>query len=117
MSEKLKIHIQDCNSKPEVKIVNIEGTLDMLAPPVLEKTIPPLIEQGYNIVFDCRNLEYVNSRGLVAFLEYSAKLKGKGKSFKVCNINKSVYETMDISGALKLLDIYDSLKDAIESIK
>ena len=75
-----------------------------------------LNEGTLNIVADFEKLRYVNSTGLGILLHFSKSAKEKGGCFKIANVNENVYEIIEIIGATTLLDIYDELDEAINSL-
>ncbi|RLE37059.1 hypothetical protein DRJ17_07365 [Candidatus Woesearchaeota archaeon] len=113
----VKIRTKDISGAKKMTLVEIEGALDTLAIAETEKVLNPLIEseEGF-IIIDCSKLSYINTVGVVLLLRYHIKAKRKNGGFKIVNLTKTVYEIMEISGALKLLEVYKEIEEAIDSI-
>lgn len=117
MAEKsIGISVDAVESKPNVKIVKLNGVLDALAISDVDKTIIPLISEGCHVIIDFQGLSYVNSIGLVAVIRYYARAKEKGIDLKIVGPNNIIKEMMSISGAFKLLEVEDNLENALNSL-
>lgn len=111
----VKIHVNDIDKW--IKIIKIDGELDTFTSTHADEIITPFIDEGKNIIIDCTNLSYVNSAGLALLLKYYIQMKRRNRELKIVNPNKFIYEMMDISGVLKLLEVYKTQEEAIESLK
>ena len=87
------------------KIVGINGRLDTMTFPELEKAVYPLIEAGKTIVFDCENMEYISSAGLRVVLSTHKQCSAAGGRFVVRNLNAEVKSVFDMTGFSRLLVI------------
>lgn len=112
----IKIVAKDIEGKRDAKIINMEGSLDMLTSLEAEKIIIPLIEQNKYLILDCTNLKYMNTAGLVTILKFSTQMKRKNGSFKIASPSKFIYEIFDLSGLVSLLEIYPTKEEALKSI-
>lgn len=112
----VKIVIEDAAGRTDTKIITIIGSLDSVTSIQAEKNIGPLIEQEKHIIVDCTDLSYVNSTGLAFLLKCYIQMKRREGDFKIVNPNKLIYEIMDITGALNLLEVYNSREEAIKSV-
>lgn len=112
----VKIVIEDAAGRTDTKIITITGSLDSVTSIQAEKNIGPLIEQEKHIIVDCTDLSYVNSTGLAFLLKCYIQMKRREGDFKIVNPNKLIYEIMDITGALNLLEVYNNREEAIKSV-
>lgn len=115
--EKKNIEIQVGDAEGGIKLIKISGSLDTVTSPKVDETISPLLDGPENFIFDCTDLNYMNSTGLALILKYHIHLKRRNKYLKLVIINKLLREIMDVSGALKLLEVYRSKEEAIASPK
>ena len=76
-----------------------------------------LYDGQINVIADFKKLRYVNSTGLGILLHFSKSAKEKGGCFKIADVNENVYEIIEIIGAMSLLEIYDDVNEAIESLQ
>lgn len=117
MQSQIELLYEDIKDKPGAKLVRFVGDLDATnVENVVEKIFSLLNEGTMNIVADFEKLRYVNSTGLGILLHFSKSAKEKGGCFKIANVNENVYEIIEIIGATTLLDIYDELDEAVNSL-
>ena len=87
-------------------IVVIEGRVDTVTAPELQKLVSPLWnESGITLVFDCASLEYVSSSGLRVILSTHKMVVAKGGKFILRNMNKDVRQVIDLTGFSRILTI------------
>ncbi len=102
----------------KANVVKFSGDLDATnVEEVVEKVFSLMNDGAIHIIADFSELRYVNSTGLGILLHFSKSAKEKGGSFKVCNVNDNVYEIIDIIGATTLLEIFDTVDEAVASYK
>jgi anti-sigma B factor antagonist len=117
MDTQIELQISDLENVPHGKLIKFMGDLDATNVESTLDQVTKLIRDGYvQIVSDFRNLRYVNSTGLGILLHFSKTAKEKNGCFKIANVNDNVYEIIEIIGANTLLDIYDSVEEAIASL-
>ncbi|MGM0443604.1 MAG: STAS domain-containing protein [Fibrobacterota bacterium] len=118
MQTKIDLEYSDAKGVDKGRVVHFKGDLDATNVEQVVENVFSLIDEGtVNIIADFSQLRYVNSTGLGILLHFSKSAKEKGGSFKVCEVNDNVYEIIDIIGATTLLEIYDTVEDAINSFK
>ncbi len=117
MQSQIELKYDDINGRDDAKIVSFIGDLDATNVEEVVEEIFGLLSKGFiHIVADFEKLRYVNSTGLGILLHFSKSAKEKGGSFKIVNVNENVYEIIEIIGATTLLEIYDELDEAIDSL-
>ncbi|WP_026516018.1 STAS domain-containing protein [Butyrivibrio sp. MC2021] len=85
--------------------IALEGRLDTLSAPELEKEIKDGGLDGVKVlIFDMAGLEYISSAGLRTLLVAKRELHNKG-TVKVINANSIVKEVFDVTGFVDLLDV------------
>jgi len=118
LERKANVTVETHPSNANVKVLTIEGILDTVTSEEVDKDIMPLVEEddGY-IIADLGKLEYMNSTGMANLMRYYIQKKRRGGSFKIINASDFIYEIMDISGAIKLLEIYKTMDEALATCK
>ncbi len=117
MESQIELEYEDVAGKNGAKLVRFIGDLDATNVETVVEKVFNLLNEGFlNIVADFAKLRYVNSTGLGILLHFSKSAKEKGGSFKIANVNENVYEIIEIIGATSLLEIYDDLEEAVESL-
>jgi anti-anti-sigma factor len=117
MESKINIEVRSEDIGEGIKLIRIDGALDTVTSPKADELISPLLDDSGLFIFDCTNLNYMNSTGLALMLKFHIHLQNREKQFKVVIMNKFLREIMDVSGALKILDVYRTKEEAIESFK
>lgn len=117
MESRIELNCEDIRNHGEAQLVRFVGDLDATnVETVLDKICSLLNEGKIHLVADFKTLRYVNSTGLGILLHLSKSAKEKAGSFKIANVNENVYEIIEIIGATSLLEIYDSVEEAITSL-
>ncbi len=83
----------------------IEGKLDAVTSPELEKELDDLADVG-ELVFDLKETLYTSSAGLRVFLRAQEIMDEQG-SMTVRNVNDTVMDIFRETGFLKILDVED----------
>lgn len=97
----MTINKQLDNSKLSIAL---EGRLDTVTAPELEKELKESLNGIVELVFDFASLEYVSSAGLRVLLS-AQKIMNKQGSMVIKNVNESVMEVFDVTGFVDLLTI------------
>ena len=82
----------------------IEGRLDTVTAPELEKVVNEETADIKELLLDMNALEYISSAGLRVLLAAQKKMNKQG-SMKLVNVNDDVMEVFDITGFLDILNI------------
>jgi len=92
-----------------IAVIFPKGHLDAHNVERFEKEIIKLIGNNvYNIVVNCKDLNYISSAGMGVIMGYLDEIREKGGDIKLCSLNERVYEIFDLVG---FTDIYDFLND------
>lgn len=75
----------------------LEGKLDTITSPELEKEVNESINDVIDLVFDCKKLEYISSMGLRVLLAAQQAIEGNG-NMKIINVNEEVMEIFEVTG-------------------
>ncbi|MBO5496537.1 MAG: STAS domain-containing protein [Oscillospiraceae bacterium] len=84
--------------------IALEGRLDTVTAPDLEKSLKESIEGVSELVMDFEKLDYISSAGLRVLLGAHKTMSKKG-GMKVVNANEMVKEVFDVTGFADILDI------------
>ena len=85
-------------------IIQIEGRLDTITAPALDKTINEDIGDTKNLVLDVKGMEYISSAGLRVLLGAQKKMQKIG-SMKVTGVCAEVMEVFEMTGFADILVI------------
>ena len=82
----------------------LDGRLDTVTAPELEKEIKESLPGLTELTFDLEKLEYVSSAGLRVFLSAQKVMNAQGE-MKVCHVNETVMEIFEVTGFSDILTI------------
>ena len=77
-------------------IIALEGRLDTLTAPDLEKEVSGSLANVNELVFDFEKVDYISSAGLRVLLAFQQKMDGK--PVKLIKANEVVREVFDVTG-------------------
>lgn len=86
-------------------IANVEGRLDTITAPQLEKELADVFADIKHLVFDLEKLEYMSSAGLRVMLSTHKKMLAAGGDLVIKNANEDIMEVFDITGFMDVLNI------------
>ncbi|MFT5647915.1 MAG: anti-sigma B factor antagonist [Aureispira sp.] len=99
--------------KEDMLILDFIGQLDTGTAPKAEVEVNKYLATNQKIIFNLAQTIFVSSAGLRVFLGTAKKLKASGGLFRICNANEVVQEILDISGFSQILDVKESLEEAV----
>lgn len=88
----------------EILTVIIDGRLDIVTAPELEKSIKEDTEDIRELVLDMNGVEYISSAGLRVILAAQKKMNRQG-SMKLKGVCEAVMEVFEMTGFSDILDI------------
>ena len=84
--------------------IALEGRLDMLTAPELDRQLPELLEGVKELTFDFQKLEYVSSAGLRVLLSAQEIMSEQG-SMVLKNVNDQIMEVFEVTWFTDILTI------------
>jgi anti-anti-sigma factor len=103
--------------KDEVVIAMSGEQLDSNTSPEAEELLVGQIEAGETrIVLDFSKTEYISSAGLRVIMKIAILLKDKDGGLALCNGNEQIYEVLEISGFLNIVNYYSSFEEAVVAV-
>ncbi|RDY22614.1 anti-sigma F factor antagonist [Romboutsia maritimum] len=73
-------------------------------------------KQIKNIIFDFKNIHFMDSSGIGVIIGRYKKISSEGGKVSVININQRVKKIFDISGMNNIINVYDTYEDAVSSL-
>ena len=86
-------------------VLSISGEIDGTNVDEFENRVSDAADRTSSLVLDLGNLEYVSSAGLRVFLTLQKKVKQRGDSLIIKNVNEEVRDIFSVTGFVKLLNI------------
>jgi anti-sigma B factor antagonist len=97
-----------------ISIVELKGYLDAHTAPELEKALQQLMSnKKFNIIVNCRDLNYISSAGLGVFMAFIEDVRQQRGDIKLSNMSPKVYNVFDLLGFPILYEIFNDEKEAI----
>lgn len=85
-------------------VYTLEGRLDTVTAPDLEKDIRASLEGIKDLVMDFEKLEYISSAGLRVLLA-AHKIMTKQGEMKITHVNETIMEIFEVTGFSDILTI------------
>lgn len=99
-----KVKIEITERDQDILSISLEGRLDTMTAPELEKVLEKELPGMKKLVLDFTDLEYISSAGLRVILGAYQAL-GESEGVTVRNANEYVLETFEMTGFLDFLNI------------
>lgn len=107
------IFTSDVYEKSSWVVWAAHGRLDIKTSVGARKDGEEIVTRGNKIVFDMSNLTYLSSAGIRMILYVAQLAEDDDKVFVVCAARESVKDVLELSGMAELLEMYDTLEEAI----
>lgn len=103
-------------SRGNVQVVRLSGSLDMYSFPRLETQLNSLFHQAqYRIILDCHDLDYIGSAGLGALIGFAKEAREHNGDVKLLNVPERIYKIIELLGFTKVLQVHNAEDKAISS--
>lgn len=98
-------------------IINIKGEIDLHTVDQFKQKLDKQIAKGHkNLILNLEQVDFIDSSGIGAILsKYKQLNKQKGKLVMV-NVRPKIRRIFEVSGILRIIDIYSSETEAVENI-
>ena len=99
-------------------ILRLDGRLDVASAPILDRKINSLIDENHHhLLLDFSRIDYLSSAGMRVLLSAAKKLSAKKGDLVLFSLADEVFEVIKMAGFDKILRIFSSEKEAIQSHK
>ncbi|MBU6245534.1 MAG: STAS domain-containing protein [Actinomycetales bacterium] len=97
-----------------IAIVEVCGELDIHTAPQLEAVAIPAVTPGSWVIIDGKALEFTDSTGLSLFVKVHKRAVDAGGRLDLV-LNPKVTRVVELAGLMGILNVHDSLDDAIQA--
>lgn len=111
----MKLTIESINDITVVQIAH--ENLDAGNVKEFRDSIAPILERSKRVIFDMRELRFVDSSGLGAIISSLRKLNASGGDLKLFGMNKSVRALFELVRMHRIFDILNTQEEAIRSFE
>ena len=84
--------------------IAVEGRIDTVTSPYLEKTILDNISEVEDMTIDLKGVDYISSAGLRVLLS-TQKIMDKQGKLLICGVGENVMEIFEVTGFVDIFDI------------
>lgn len=126
----LRIYKNYCTEEERMELIHsVQGdtlvitplgeSLDAKETPEFKERILEIIDESEvtHVIFDLKDLQFVDSSGLGCFLSILRKLNADGGDLKLSNMTKPVRSMFELVSMHKIFDIYNSPEEALQVLK
>lgn len=99
-----------------VMVVKPQGPVVMRDAEALRQRLLQAVGENLGrVVLDLSAVPFVDSKGLEAMAEVSEQLGRSGQSLRLCAVNKTVREVLEVTDLAQLFDHFDDVTAAVRS--
>ncbi len=111
--EEIKISVSRRGYGRDIYVLRIDGFIDTITAPELERTLSTLVDQGkYGLIIDLGGVDYISSAGWGIFISRIKEVRGNGGDLKLAKMSPGVYEVFELLEFDRILRAYDSVEEA-----
>jgi len=113
MPEELKISVESAGLENEFVKIRVDGVLDTLTSPELEKVMNSLVAQRrYKIIIDLGGVDYISSAGWGIFISHLKEIRENRGDLKLTRMLPQVSEIFELLEFDSILRTYPTLENA-----
>ncbi len=102
----------------DIVIFDINGEIDLYnAPEIKEKIKDELNKNKVNVIINLDRVSYIDSSGIGVLISSLSNLKKIGGALKLINVYASVRKVFELTKLTSFFDIYDNESDALAAFK
>lgn len=108
----MKLLVRDID-KIKVKIVDVEGEVDVYTSMELKKELNKLVDDGNKkIMINLERVTYMDSSGLGILVAILKRLKKEKGSMKIVKLTPSIKKIFELTRLTKFFDIFETEEEA-----
>ncbi|MHB2153748.1 STAS domain-containing protein [Calditrichota bacterium GD2] len=116
--EGIQVSTEVAGSRNHISIIKVGGYIDTTTASELERALDSLLKQGrFNIIVDLGNVDYISSAGWGIFISEIKSIRENGGDLKLVRMVPDVYEIFELLEFHHILDVYDSVDEAINKFE
>jgi anti-sigma B factor antagonist len=99
-----------------VAVVTVHGEdLDARTSPELRAELEPVLAVSARVVLDLCEVQHLDSSGLGAILSTLRQVNGAGGALKLARLTKPIQVVIDLTRMFRILEIYETVEEAVRS--
>jgi anti-sigma B factor antagonist len=106
----------ETRTEEDVVVISISGQLDAFASRGLKAAFKEVIDaRNYRLLLDLENMSYVDSSGIGAVIAAAQQVRKRKGDVKLFGMAPDIRKVFDLIGASKVLEIFETERDAMNS--
>lgn len=102
----------------DVVIVSFSESINVNDEPVIFKLVNKLKDEGHKyVVFNLKDVEYIDSAGMGSFLSARSILNAKGGELVLVELSKKISGILELAGFYRFFKIYETEEEGVKNIK
>lgn len=98
-----------------IKIISLTGRFDADYD-TAEQKLASVIGACHKVIFDLKELVYINSLGLRAFLMLLKRMNKERGKLVFCNLDSNIKTVFHMTGFIHLFLVYNTLDEAVSAV-
>jgi anti-sigma B factor antagonist len=116
--EGIQVSAEVAGSRNQISIIKVGGYIDTTTSSELERSLDSLLKQGrFYLIVDLGNVDYISSAGWGIFISEIKSIRENGGDLKLVRMVPDVYEIFELLEFHHILDVYDSVDEAINKFE
>ena len=116
--EGIQVSAEVAGSRNQISIIKVGGYIDTTTSSELERSLDSLLKQGrFFLIVDLGNVDYISSAGWGIFISEIKSIRENGGDLKLVRMVPDVYEIFELLEFHHILDVYDSVDEAINKFE
>jgi anti-sigma B factor antagonist len=116
--EGIQVSTEFTGSNNQISIIRVGGYIDTTTSSELERALDSLLKQSkFSIIVDLGNVDYISSAGWGIFISEIKSIRENNGDLKLVRMIPDVYEIFELLEFHHILDVYDTLEEAIEQFE
>ena len=113
-NDSLNITLSSCDELKDGIIITLNGYIDIYTSQFFQEQIEKIVKAGYiNLIFVCKNLNYVSSTGIGVFSSLLKNIKLQSGDVILVDMPEKVLEVFQLLGFSQLFQFQDNVENAI----
>lgn len=99
-----------------VDVIDISGQLDAFTTPDVKAEFKKLTDaRHYKLILNLQEVDYVNSTAIGSIVAVAQQVRRRKGDLKIFGMKADIRKVFDLVGASKILEIFDTEQDAVNS--
>ncbi len=106
----------EIRTEDDVTLIEMSGQLDAFTTPDVKAEFKKLTDaRNYKLVLNLQNVDYINSTGIGAIVAVAQQVRRRKGDLKIYGMKPDIRKVFDLVGASKILEIFETEQEALNS--